>query len=187
MSRRQRSRWRRRITWILAVASRLRRTAYRLWQTICRRCRQVQIEVMVSDKEARQTLEWELRSGLGRMQRVLGAPLPAELAVVVQQVIQTDRQLAGCYQVGESPDGSRFALIRLALEVNCQRLSVDELLSVLVEQCIGLATLQDGGFSVLVPVEFNCSQPGESSDLTAFKADPLTPHRNGAAPIERTA
>lgn len=187
MSKRQRGRWRRRITWVQAVATRLRQTAGRLWQTMCRRCRRVQIEVMISDKEERRTLEWEVRRGLGRMQRVLGTPLPAELAVVVQQVVQSDRQLAGCYQFGQGPDGSRFALVRLALQVDGQRLGVDELLSVLAEQCIGLAIQQDGGFSVLVPVELNVAQPGETSRLTAFQSDPLAAHRNGAAPIERSA
>ncbi|MBI4496644.1 MAG: hypothetical protein HY689_01935 [Chloroflexi bacterium] len=135
----------------------------------------------MADKTRRRSLEWELRTGLRQMQRVLGAPLPAELAVVVQQVIQTDHQLAGCYQVGKRPDGSRFALVRLALQVNDRRLDVNELLAVLADQCIGLATQQGGG-SVLVPVELGVSPPDDvqRTRLTTFKPDPLAPHANGA-------
>src|SRR5439155_23001134 len=101
----------------------------------------------------------ELRTGLRRLQRALGAPLPPHAAVVVQQVIRTDRQLAGCYQVGQRPDGCRLALIRLALQVDGRGLDTDELLAALAEQCIGLATQDSGGSSVLVPVELGPARP----------------------------
>jgi hypothetical protein len=127
----------------------------------------------------------ELRRGLHRLQRALGAPLPAGLAIVVQQVIATDRQLAGCYQVGHCSDGRRFALLRLALQVNGRRLTTDELLAALAEQCIGLATQESA--SMLVPIDFEPGRAAERPRLTALRPDPLGPHPTGAAHGERVA
>src|SRR5437764_15136394 len=114
----------------------------------------IPVEVLITDRSRRRALERELRAGLKRLQRVLVTPLPSHVAVVVQQVIRTDRQLAGCYQVSQSREGARLSLIRLSLQVNGRRASTDELLAALAEQCIGLAAQQGGGPSVLVPVEF---------------------------------
>jgi hypothetical protein len=143
------------------------------------------VEVLVSDRTRRRALERELRSGLRRLQRALGAPLAADLAVIVQQVITTERQLAGCYQLGTRRDGAQFALVRLALQVNGRRLSTDELLAALTEQLVGLAT--QGSPSVLVPIDFEPGQPAEARRLTALRADPLAPRPNGALRGERVA
>ena len=157
----------------------------RAWRAIRRWRRPVPLEVLVADRTRRRALECELRRGLSQLQRAFGAPPPTELAVVVQQVIATDRQLAGCYQLGQRPDGTRFALVRLALQVNGRRLSTDELLAVLAEQCIGLATQQSA--SVLVPIDFEPAQPSDVRRLSALRPDPLAPDANGAAQRERVA
>ncbi len=164
--------------WLDAARSRWTAGLRRAWQAISRWRRAVPVEVLVADRTRRRILEQELRRGLHRLQRALGAPLPAELAIVVQQVITTDRQLAGCYQVGQHPDGCRFALVRLALQVNGRRLTTDELLAALAEQYVGLASRDS--VSVLVPIDLEPGPPAESRRLTALRPDPLTPHPNGA-------
>lgn len=164
-----------------AMAAWLVAALRRGWQALCRSRRPMRIEVLVTDHARRRTLERELRAGLRRLRRALGTPLPANLAVVVQQVIRTDRQLAGCYQVGPRQDGARFALIRLALQVNGRRLSTDELLAALAEQCIGLVIHDSGGPCVLVPVELEPAPPDEPSSRPRLRPDPLAPHANGGA------
>ncbi len=155
-----------------------------------RRRQQVRLEVLVADDRSRRTLESEVRKGLRRLERALGNTLPApeHLAIVVQRVVKTDRQLAGCYQVGGRPDGSRFALIRLALEVNGQRLGVDYLLAALAEQYVGLVTQQSGSPSVLVPLELEPTPAAEASPRTTLRPDPLTAHpsSNGRPPLSRS-
>jgi hypothetical protein len=145
----------------------------------------VPVEVLIADRTRRRMLERELRRGLRRLQRALGAPLPAGLAIVVQQVIATNRQLAGCYQLGQRPDGSRFALVRLALQVNGRRLTTEELLAALAEQYIGLATQESA--SVLVPIDFEPGQQSQARRPTALRPDPLAPHPSSAARGERVA
>lgn len=179
MSKRKRHPLVRHIRCLGALGARLRSSACALWRALRRRCGSLPIEVLVADRVRRKAMGRELGRGLRQMQRVLGSPMPLHVAVVVQQVIKTDRQLAGCYQVGQHLDGSRFALIRLALQVDGRRLSTDELLAVLAEQCIGLATQQSGGPSVLVPIEIEPAQPAEVRHLTALRPDPLAPHPNG--------
>ncbi len=173
--------WRR---WLGAARARCAGAARRTWRAIRQWRRPIPVEVLIADRARRRALERELRRGLARLRRVLGAPLPAELAVVVQQVIRTDRQLAGCYQLGQRPDGSRFALVRLALQVNGRRLTTDELLAVLAEQCIGVVAQQSP--SVLVPVELEPG-PAEPRRPTPLRPDPLAAHSNGAATGERIA
>lgn len=177
----------RRIPCLRAARARVANTACRLWQALRRWRRSVPVEVLIADRSRRRALERELRTGLRRLQRALGAPLPGDLAVVVQQVIMTDRQMAGCCQVGQRPAGGRFALIRLALQVNGRRLSTDELLAALAEQCIGLATREGGSPSVLVPVELEPVEPAEVGHLRALRPDPLAPHPNGSGAGERVA
>jgi hypothetical protein len=171
--------------WLAAARSRCAAGLCRAWQAIWRWRRAVPVEVLVVDRTRRRMLEQELRRGLHRLQRAFGAPLPAGLAIVVQQVIATDRQLAGCYQVGQLPDGSRFALVRLALQVNSRRLSTDELLAALAEQYVGLASRDS--MSAVVPIDFEPGPPAEARRLTALRPDPLAPHPNGAARGERVA
>jgi hypothetical protein len=171
--------------WLIYLRSRWAAGLRRAWQAVCRWRRPVPVEVLVVDRTRRRMLEQELRRGLHRLQRALGAPLPAGLAIIVQQIIATDRQLPGCYQVGQRPDGSRFALVRLALQVNGRRLTTEELLAALAEQCIGLASRDS--VSALVPIDFEPGPPAESRRLTTLRPDPLAPHPNGAARGQRVA
>jgi len=99
------------------------------------------------------------------------------LSVLVQQVIHTDRQLAGCYVLGQRADGSRFALVRLALQVDGHRLSTDELLAVLAEQLVGLATQQSS--SVLVPIDLVPAPAPASRTARVLPPYPLAPNTNG--------
>ncbi|MDA8216293.1 MAG: hypothetical protein M0Z94_01600 [Dehalococcoidales bacterium] len=147
----------------------------------------VPVEVLIVDRDKRRALEGELRRGLRRLGGAVGTPLPTHAAVVVQQILKTDRQLAGCYQLWQRPDGARCALFRLALQVNGQHFSPDELLAALAEQWIGLAIEQSGTPSVLVPVELDPARPPETKRLAALRPDPLAPHPNGTRASEQAA
>ena len=165
--------------WLHATWSRVVEKARRVWQRFQERRRGIPIEVLVVDRSRRRALERDLRAGLKRLRHALGVSFPVDTAVIVQQVITTDRQLAGCYQVGQRPDGGHFALIRLALQVNGRVLTADELLATLAEQCIGIATQQSGGVSVVIPIELEPLPPPEEHRLPAPRPDPLAPHANG--------
>lgn len=170
----------RRLPCLRAARARVAKIASRLWHALWHWRRSVPVEVLIVNRARRRALERELRAALRRLERALGAPLPDDLAVVVQQIIKTDRQLAGCCQVGQRPAGGRFALIRLALQVNGRSLGVDELLAVLAEQCIGLAAQESGGPSVLIPVELEPTGPAETRHPRPLRPDPLAPHPNGS-------
>lgn len=150
------------------------------------RKRRCPVEVLIAGRMRRRRLERALRHGLRRLEHALGEASSTEIAVIVQQVITTDRQLAGCYQTGLRPDGTRLTLIRLALEVDGRQLSIDELLAVLAEACIGVATHQRGGPTVLVPIELAPVQPA-SRNITTLRSDPLTTHPNGAKTSDHVA
>ncbi len=170
-----------------AVGSTLWRRARTLWITH-RRKRGIRVEVLVADERWRRDLESEVRQGLRRLGHALDNPLASsgEVAVVVQHAIKTDRQLAGCYQVGELGNGQRFALIRLALQVNGRRLDLDEILATLAEQWIGLAIQQSSRPSVLVPIDLEPVGAADVRPLTTLLPDPLNPHANGHAHATRT-
>lgn len=178
--------------WVQSV-HRLRAAGYRLFGVARRICRAyrpgrrvVPVEILIADQTRRRALERELRTAFGRLQRAFGVPLPTETAVIVQQAVWTDRQLAGCSHVGQRPDGARFAWIRLALQVNGRRLSTDEVLAALAEQYIGLATQLSGNPTVLVPVEFEPARPAEGGHSATLQRDPLVP-RSHRAPGQRVA
>lgn len=135
----------------------------------------IPIEVLVADRSRRRKIRSELRAGLRRLQRVLGEPPACHVAIVVQHVIVTDRQLAGCCQIGSHSDGSSHALWRLALEVNSRPLSSDELLAVLAEQWFALAS-QQGSPSVLIPVGFISTETGPVNRSPTLPPDPLAPY-----------
>jgi hypothetical protein len=132
------------------------------------------------------TLARELARALRQLQLILGELLPADLAIVVQHVIATDRQLAGCYQVGQRSTGTRFALIRLALQVDGRRLATDELLAALAEQCIGLAT-QLSSSSVIVPIDLNPAPASQIQRVLPLPVDPLSPSAQAASPRPQSA
>jgi hypothetical protein len=158
-----------------ALAGRLVGSVRRGWQAL-RRCRRgIPVEILVADRARHRRLQRDLRSGLRRLERALGGSFPTDVAVVVQQVICTDRQLAGCYQLGHRPGGGGLALIRLALQVNGRRLETDELLAALAEQCIGLALHGSGGTGLLVPIELEPARPTEDGRPSALRPDPLAP------------
>ena len=176
MSKRRPNRCRRWVRWLPAAGTRLRRVSHFMWQAIRRGRRAVPVAVVIADQAQRRTLERELHAGLGRLQRALGQPWPPDTAVIVQQVVCADRQLAGCSHIGQRPDGSRFVMIRLALQVNGRRLRTDELLAALVDQCVGLALRHSGGPSALVPCELEPTEPTERAGRpTTPRPDPLTP------------
>lgn len=181
MSKRRLRRTARIIHWL----DRARTCVVELLRGTCQRfrhcCRRIPVEVLVSDPRRRVSLERNLRQGIRQLRRALGAHFPADVAVVVQQIIHTDRQLSGCYQVSQRPDGARFALVRLALQVESHSLGVDEILAALAEQFIGLA-VQATGPSVLVPIDFSPPAVTSRHPISMNRADPLAPRPNGTAP-----
>ena len=139
--------------------------------------RRIPIEVVLADAGRRRTLKREVARTVRRLQRLLGGLLPDDIVVVVQQAIPAEAELAGCCQLAQRPDKRRFALVRLALQVSGRRLSTDEVLAALAEQCVGLALQQAPGIDVRVPIRL---EPGESRHdrRTAFPPDPLRPFRD---------
>jgi hypothetical protein len=133
------------------------------------------IQVLVNDRSHRRAIERDLTVGLRRLRRALGQAFPSDVVVVVQRVICTDRQLAGCYQLARRPDGVGFALIRLALQVDGRQIPMDEVLSVLAEQCIGLAVQQAGAVGLLVPIELESTRGSDGGRIDAARPDPLAP------------
>jgi hypothetical protein len=110
---------------------------------------------------------------------VLGELPPGEIAILVQQVITTDRQLAGCCHLAQRPDGTPSTLWRLALQVNGKQLDTDELLAVLAEQWIAL-TSQQSDPSVLIPVDLESQVSIPGRPAPALRPDPFMPHGHGA-------
>ncbi len=103
-----------------------------------KRSARLSIQFLVADDQARRDLEPCLRAGLARLARATELSLPRETAVLVQRTIGRDGQTPGLNQTLPLPDGGRRVLLRLALEVEGQARTSDQLLSTLVEQYIGL-------------------------------------------------
>lgn len=161
--------------WLGAARHRIAGVMCGLWHALRHRSHRVPVEVLLVGRVHRRVMKRHLRATLHRLQYVLGDSFPAATAVIVQRIVVSDRQLAGCYQLGQRADGTRFALIRLGLEIDGQSLGVDEILSVLAEQCIALA-MQQGAPSLLVPIDL---YPGQSKSIqhsTSLRPDPLAPH-----------
>ncbi|HVA23519.1 MAG TPA: hypothetical protein VMW62_03925 [Chloroflexota bacterium] len=141
-----------------------------------RLCRRIRVEVVIVDKPRRQALQRQLAAGLRQLRHIL--PDQPDIAVLVQQVIPLERQRAGCCEVATQPDGRRLALIRLALEVNGRRLSADEVLAALAEQCLGLAR-QQAQATAVVPVDLDPGDPpsgGAAARPPDLPPDPLAPY-----------
>lgn len=173
--------------WLKAARVRSIAAARCLWQSLRRRHRHIPVEVLIADRGRRRMLEREIRISLSRLRRALGDMFPAEMSVVAQNVIGTDRPLAGCYHVGRRPDGSPFVLLRLALQRDGCSVTRDQLLAVLAEQCIDLALQQSGAPSSLVPVDLGSQQPRVGKRLVALPPDPLAPSRGPFASREGAA
>ena len=166
---------------LVLAAGLLGRAIGRLAELLGRR-QLLPVEVLIADPHRRRPIERELRAALRGLQRAVGSPHMIQIAVVVQQVIRTDRELAGCYQTGWRPDGVRYALLRLALQVNGRHLDTEELLAVLAEQYIGLTLEQSLGSSVLVPVELEAPEIRPTGRITPFRPNPLTPSNSATNP-----
>ena len=162
----------------VALGHHLLEVLRRLWAVL--RPRRVPVEVLLTDRASRRALARQVRLGLRRLRRALGPSFPADVVVVVQQVVRADRPLAGCYEVAHRPDGQRWVLVRLALSVAGRSLSTDEVLGVLADQCCALAAEQDGPRE-LVPFELRPAETRELSRPAALEADPLTARANGRA------
>ncbi len=167
--------------WLMTAASHVTGAARFGWEALRYRDDQVSIEVLVTNGGRRRKIERELRAGLRQLQHVLGLPSLVETAVVVQQVITMDGQLAGCYQLRQRPDGSQSALLRVALEVNHRRLSSDELLAVVAEQWIAITNLQCVP-RLLVPIDYESGQTNPDKLAPSLRPDPLMPYRDGVHP-----
>jgi len=167
--------------WVITAASHVIDTVRFGWEAIRYRHNQVPLEVLLTNGSRRRKIERELRAGVRQLQHVLGPPSLVEIAIVVQQVITMDRQLAGCYQVRQRPDGSQSALLRVALEANHTRLNGDDLLAVVAEQWIAIANLQDGP-SLLVPIDYESKQTNPENHAPSLRPDPLMPYRDGVHP-----
>ena len=151
----------------------------RAWRVaLLRRLRPTPVVVLVADPAQRASLELEVRYSLRRLERVLGHGVFATMTVIVQHSIHLEHAVAGCTHVGQHADGSPFALVRVALNVHGRDLTIDEVLAVLAEQCIGLAFQQAGGLSVVVPVEWPSTVSAVVNSTTAMR-DPLAPSPNG--------
>jgi hypothetical protein len=137
--------------------------------------RRIEVEVLISDHARHRALKREIESALRKVRRVVGVSLPTDLAVVVQQLVEKDRPLRGCYQLERRPEGRTLALIQLAAAVNGRRLSTDEVLANLAEACIRLAAQVGGEPSVLVPIEPAQPPTEEPRRPRALRPDPLAP------------
>lgn len=155
----------------------------RAWRlALRRRFRPMPVVVLVADPAQRASLEFEVRCSLRRLECVLGHTVFAPMSVIVQQSIHLEHAVAGCAHVGQLADGSPFALVRVALNVDGHDLSIDEALAVLAEQCIGLAVQQAAGMSVVVPIEW-ATPASPSSGSLPNERDPLAPSPNGHVPV----
>jgi len=67
------------------------------WEALHYRDGRIPIEVLMANVTRRRRFERKLRVGLRQLQRALGEPPSGEIAILLQQVITTDRQLAGCW------------------------------------------------------------------------------------------
>jgi hypothetical protein len=84
------------IEWVWALGGHIVEALLSGWEALRYRDGRIPIEVLVANGTRRRRLERKLRAGLLQLQRALGERPSGEVAVLVQQVITTDRQLAGC-------------------------------------------------------------------------------------------
>jgi hypothetical protein len=140
--------------------------------------RVIPIEVVTVDSARRRAVAREIRRALHQLRRALGPDFPANLAIVVQQVVVTNQPLAGCVQTHQRRDGTRAHLVRLALQVDGRRLSIDDVLAALTDACVGIV-IESGGPSVLVPL--GIADPHSKTVVPVLmRSDPLAPRSNGA-------
>jgi hypothetical protein len=143
------------------------------------------LELLVADRGRRRALEGELRAALSRLQLLLGPALPAHTSVVVQDTICQEGALAGCTHLGERSGGASYAIVRLALRVQEQELSADQVLAVLAEQCLALAAQRDARTTVVLPVELPA--PAARGDRGAGATESRWPVADAAVPPDPLA
>jgi hypothetical protein len=66
-------------------------------------------------------------------------------------------------------------------------MSADELLAMLAELCISLATHELHGPSILVPVAFESTPPIDYRRANGFRPDPLSPNHGSTRSVEHHA
>lgn len=101
-------------------------------------------------------MERALVAGVRQLRRIAEIPSADTVAVVAHGAVKLGsggHYLAGCTEVRQRPDGSRVALIRLALEAGGWQLGRDDLLAALGEQWLSLVAQLEGGTRVLIPLE----------------------------------
>jgi len=96
----------------------------------------IPVEVLVGNRQQQRALRRSLVHGVRRLRVLLGGDLPADL-VVVQEVLDAGKA-RGCHCTVRRPDGSSATVIRLALHVEGRRVTTDELLAALADQCLVL-------------------------------------------------
>lgn len=165
---------------VAAAALPLVRAISHFCKVICIR-RPIPVEVLFTDPNQRRTLEREVRRCLRQLHRALGPDFPVGLAVIVQHTVMTDHQLAGCFHIRHRTGGASGALVRLALQIDGRRRTIDEILATLADACVSLAdpSSQPG---VLVPIAAAMAQPVQSSPVASLRSDPLMPRSNGTIP-----
>ena len=142
----------------------------------------VAVEVLVVDAPRRRRIEREIRRALRQLRRGCAAPPVVSAIVVSEHVMASARELAGATHVSQKPGGGHTALIRLALSGGGCELGDDEVLAVLADQWLGLAT-QQGGPSVLVPVELparaaGTASAGKAQNAAGHNAEPSASRRD---------
>jgi hypothetical protein len=167
------------IKWACALGGYIVECLLSGWEALRYRDVRIRIEVLVGNATRRRRLERKLRAGLRQLERVLGQPPPGEITILVQHVITTDRQLAGCSHLAQRPDGVRSVLWRLAIQVNGRQLDTDDVLAVLAEQWIAL-TSQQSDPTVLIPVDLEPQGTIPGGRSPTLRPDPFMPHGNGA-------
>lgn len=141
--------------------------------------RTISVEVVITDASRRRATAREIRRALQQLRRTLGSDLPNDLTVVVQQTVVTDQPLVGCVQSRQRADGTRVHLIRLALQFEGRRLSIDDVLAALTDACVGIV-VQSATLSVLVPLGMAVPQTNPTTPPPVVRPDPLAPRPNGS-------
>lgn len=145
----------------------------------------IALEILITDRARRRSLEEELRTALARLQQLLGPALPGHTSVVVQDTISQEGHLVGCTHVGKRPGGAHYAIVRLALRVDGQELSADRVLAVLAEQCIALAARRDVGTTVVLPVGPAVSPTARPGPRRNLDGEPASLPDGGAVDVLR--
>ena len=136
------------------------------------------VEVVVADARRRRSLKRDVSRGVRRLRRFLGERFPAHLAVIVQQGIYDESQPASKVQRIGRQKGGQAVVVRLALQVNGRRLSTDDILALLTEQCLRLAAGQptDSTVTITGTTPDGDGAPNNNVAGAGLPPDPLLPY-----------